>query len=101
MKFSDLLADIVSHISPADIPAALGSIAEVQAILQARLLTPRPSGQPDRLLPADEVAERLSMTKDAVYRQARKWPFTRRPAPNTLRFSERGLDEWLANPDRL
>ena len=49
----------------------------------------------DRLLGADEVAERMSVSLAWVYRQARRWPFTRRLGRKALRFSEAGFEKWL------
>lgn len=51
---------------------------------------------PDRLLDAAEVAARLGMKRKHVYNRAAAWPFTRRLGQRTLRFSERGLEQWIA-----
>jgi len=48
------------------------------------------------MLTAGEVAERLHCSKQHVYREARRWPFTRKLARRVLRFSETGLERWLA-----
>ena len=54
----------------------------------------------DRLLTAAEVAERLGLSLVAVYRQAKRWPFTRRLGRRMLRFSEAGLARWLDHRPR-
>ena len=54
-----------------------------------------PDSGSDRLLTAEEVAERLQRSADWVYRQAKYWPFTRRLTRRTVRFSEAGLTRWL------
>lgn len=89
------------------VPELLGELETLRARLELRLLTAvngvvaatadrEPENHDgDRLLSAREVAERLGMDRRAVYRRADKWPFTRRLGPNTVRFSERGLDRWL------
>jgi len=61
--------------------------------LQGQPGRPQP---PDRLLTAGEVAARLHCSKQHVYREAPRWPFTRKLAPRVLRFSEAGLERWLA-----
>ena len=57
------------------------------------------AGEPptsEQLLTVEELAQRLSVTPDYVYRNASQWPFTRRLSPKMLRFSEAGLRRWLA-----
>ena len=51
----------------------------------------------DRLLKVDEVACRLNCDPDWVYRNTDKLPFTRRLSSNQLRFSEKGLEEYIKN----
>ena len=53
----------------------------------------------ERLLTPEEVAARFDRTVDWVYRQSQKdaWKaFTRRLGRRTLRFSESGLERFLA-----
>ena len=57
--------------------------------------TPAPE-QPDRLLTVSEAATRLGVSRRYVYGHADEFPFVRRLGPKTLRFSERGLEKWLA-----
>lgn len=75
-----------------EIPAALGELRRVEAILQARLLTPE---QPDRLLPADSAATLLGVGATTLYRRADDYPFTVRHG-KSIRFSEVGIQRWLA-----
>jgi excisionase family DNA binding protein len=49
----------------------------------------------DRLLTIDQVAQRLSVSKDWVYRNGRRLTFTRKLGPKLIRFSEAGLQKWL------
>lgn len=57
---------------------------------------PSSSGPADpRLLTPEEVAERLRVEKQWVYRRAKKWPFTRRLG-RRLVIDAAGLEKWLA-----
>lgn len=84
------------------IPALIGEVETLKARLWARLQavevapapTPSTNGGPDKLLTAEEAAERLSVDKRWVYRKADSLPFTRRLGTGTLRFSSRGLERW-------
>lgn len=49
----------------------------------------------DRLLTIDEVAQRLSVSKDWVYRNLKRLPFTKKLGPKLVRFSEASLQKWL------
>lgn len=90
------------ELSAAEAAALLIELARLQAVVAARLST-NPTASPasisdsdsDRLLTAEEVAERLQRSVDWVYRQAKHWPFTRRLTRRTVRFSEAGLQRFL------
>jgi predicted DNA-binding transcriptional regulator AlpA len=58
------------------------------------------AGAEDRLLTAAEVAQVLRCSVPQVYRQARRWQFTRKLSHRVLRFSEAGLRVWLAKLSR-
>jgi excisionase family DNA binding protein len=91
-------------VAPADVPALLGAVAELEARLWVRLQTPTvapslPSrggngNGADRLLTVDETAKRLGVSRRWVYRRADELPFARRIAGGLLRFSERGLERY-------
>jgi excisionase family DNA binding protein len=55
----------------------------------------------DRLLTIDQVAQRLAVSKDWVYRNGSRLTFTRKLGPKMVRFSETGLQKWLENKGRL
>jgi len=86
----------------AEIVATQLELAALHLALQDRLRTVtaagslrEPQGARDRLLTADELAERLRTTLRYVYRNASKWPFTRRLGRKKLLFSEAGLIRFL------
>jgi excisionase family DNA binding protein len=53
-----------------------------------------------RLLTVDEVAERLGMTKDWVWAQARAGVIPYVPLGRYRRFREEAIDEWLRERER-
>ena len=101
-----LLADpeAIDMVRSDQLPGLLGEIEALKAKLWARLqasaphATPAPTraSGPDRLLTAEEVSDRLGVSKRWVYRKADGLPFTKRLSGGTLRFSERGLERWQA-----
>ena len=54
-----------------------------------------PSVGPDRLLKAEELAERLAVPLDWVYRHQRQLPFRVRVGSRLVRFSESGFQRWV------
>jgi predicted DNA-binding transcriptional regulator AlpA len=90
-------------VSPSQVPAILGQLAELQAIFLARLVSPNGShpaagpAEPDRLLTADEAAPIIGMTPRWLYRHAKQLPFARRLSRKALRFSEAGLRRYMAS----
>ena len=49
----------------------------------------------DRLLKIDEAAERLQTSKDWLYRKWKHLPFAVQLSPKQLRFSSKGIDEYI------
>lgn len=54
----------------------------------------------DRLLTIDQLAQTLSVSKDWVYRNEKRFTFTRRLGPKMIRFSETALQKWLKDTGR-
>jgi excisionase family DNA binding protein len=98
------LLDLVHHpervpdFTTTDLASVLCQLASAFAALTVRLArssaVPQCARRDDRLLTVDEVAQRLSISSHAVYRRASGLPFTVRLGRH-LRFSERGLEEYL------
>ena len=49
----------------------------------------------DRLMKPKELAERLGTSTDWVYRHWKELPFTVKLSPRQLRFSAKGLEQYL------
>ena len=82
--FADVLDQCVGDL--AEVIAANGGLPAV---------TPREPKTPDRLLRADEVAERLGTTRGWVYAHWQKLGCGRKLGRRTLRFSAAKLDRYL------
>lgn len=102
----DLIEDPsrAAQLPARDVHGLLARLTSVQATLVAHLQSiepdPTPSCVDDRLLTAEEVAERTHMSRDYIYRHARTLPFARRIG-RAIRFSEAGLNEWLSRQHLL
>jgi predicted DNA-binding transcriptional regulator AlpA len=77
-----------------ELPRLLGDLEEVRAIAMARLIAPASPHTPDMLLEVDKAAERLGVSCDYLYRNHRRFPFTRRMG-RALRFSAHGIEQYL------
>jgi predicted DNA-binding transcriptional regulator AlpA len=80
---------------------ALGEVEKLKVRLSARLSAPAGprSVENDRLVKVDEAAEALGMSKSELYKTADDYPFTLRIG-RLLRFSQRGIDTWIARRTR-
>src|SRR5262245_50867822 len=93
----DLLSDPrrIGGLTRGEAAAALIELAGLQTAIAAKL-SASPDSAPesgsevdgDRLLTADDVAQRFQRSVDWVYRNSGRWPFTRRLTRRTVRFSE-------------
>lgn len=92
-----VLAQAVDQAAPEQCPRLIGELERLKASLWLRMAAPahrQATPQPDCLLTAEEVAQRLRVTKEYVYRHARKYPFTVREG-RYVRFSQAGLTRYL------
>ena len=81
-------------------PSLLGE-ALLNAIRQAvreeiHALGHHNNGHDDRLLDTEQAAKVLSVSKEWLYRNAKKLPFTRKLGHKMLRFSHLGIQKYLA-----
>lgn len=85
---------------PEDLPRLLGDLEEVRATALARLIVPAPSTASDRLLDVNQAAERLGISRDYLYRNHHRFPFTRRIGRSLL-FSADGIEQFIGRQDSL
>jgi hypothetical protein len=95
----------VGDVPRSAVPSLMAQVAALQVALAARLasnpdlsearsVTTNPEAE--HLLTPQEAAASLGVTVTWLYRHASTLPFTRRLSRKALRFSETGLQRWLA-----
>jgi len=91
--------DAVDALPQEALPGLVAALAALQARAAARMVAPTHGrfreAVEDELLTVSEVAEQLRTTEDWLYRHANRLPFTVRVGRGQLRFSARGLSEWV------
>jgi hypothetical protein len=93
----------VARVTVHQLPALLTQLASLQTRLAAvegavaaRLLGARaPQTEPDRLLTADEAADRLGVTKDWLRRRSHL-PFVVKLSEGVVRYSTAGIARFIA-----
>ena len=99
-KLSELLEDPdrVSALPLEAVPTIRGELAKLDTLLLMRVAMAQSNGQAqpdgDRLLSAKEVAGRMGMSLDYVYKNASEFPFAVKEGRRVL-FSECGLEQYL------
>lgn len=85
-------------VPESNIPEIIGKLYESLAVAQQRLFLKvrQTTTTPDNLIGPAEAAKRLGVSKEQVYRQSAKWPFTRRMGRKLL-FSSNGIDNFIAS----
>jgi len=102
MKLVDLLNDPakLEGLSPEAIPQLRGELARLDTILLAALLSSgvgqSATSEGDRLLDVEVAAHKLGTTEDWLYRNASRLPFAIRIGKKQLRFSETGIERYIA-----
>lgn len=90
---------LAAEVELESIPELLGEMERLRAMLWARLALRinRPAPTEDRLLNSADAVSRLGISKDWVYRNASRLPFTVRVSDGLLRFSAKGIDRFIAS----
>jgi predicted DNA-binding transcriptional regulator AlpA len=101
LTLGDLVATpaLAAEVELDRIPELLGEIERLRAVLWARLTigSNRPRVTDDHLLGIREAAARLATSKDWLYRNSHRLPFTVRLSDRFLRYSAKGIDRWIAS----
>jgi predicted DNA-binding transcriptional regulator AlpA len=88
-----------NQLSPEKAREMMVRIAVAMAALSARIVEPsshsRRDAQHDRLLDVNEAAARLGISPRTLYEKSRDYAFTVKNG-GSLRFSEAGIDKWIA-----
>ncbi len=88
-------------LSQEELPRLLGELEEIRATALARLVSPKHESQmPDSLLDVDEAATRLGVSQHYLYRNHRRFSFTRRIG-RSLRFSSNGIEQYIRRTNVL
>ena len=98
----EMTLNAVRTILPEELPRLLGELEEIRATALARL-TSAPvanTSLPDSLLPVDEAAVRLGVSRHYLYRNHQHFSFTRRMG-RSLRFSSIGIDQYIRRSHSL
>lgn len=84
-----------------EIIETIGKIEAERARLLTQLIAHELDRDPeDVLLTVAEAAQILSVTTDWLYRHADTFSFTIRPGPGQVRFSRRGIQDYLRRKRR-
>jgi excisionase family DNA binding protein len=94
------LLDAVQKLSAEQMPELLGELEVVRTTALLKLSAPiNAPVQHDELLSVDDAAARLHVSRDYLYRNSSRYPFTRREGRKLL-FSSNGIDKYLAQSRR-
>lgn len=69
-------------------------LAEILRLAEVGAKVPPPAPVKDRLLNVREAAPRLGIKPATLYQKADEYPFTIHDK-RSLRFSEKGIEEWI------
>lgn len=92
------MLNVARTLAPDELPRLLGELETVRAVAWSRLTVPAaPANQQtrDELLDVDAAADRLGMSASYLYRNHRKFSFSRRLG-RSLRFSAEGIEGYIS-----
>lgn len=92
----DAVMTAARTLAPDELPRLLGELETVRAVAWSRLTVPTPANLQtrDQLLDVDAAAKRLGMSAGYLYRNHKRFSFTRRVG-RSLRFSAEGIDSYI------
>jgi predicted DNA-binding transcriptional regulator AlpA len=101
-SLTDQLDHVLAQSLSTDFPELIGIgerfTAQVRLNMMQHSVPPSPQhsrSTDDRLLTVNEASGKLGVTKDFLYRNANKFPFTVRLGTRQLRFSLHGMDRHI------
>lgn len=86
--------DAAKALAVEDVPGFLGALEEIRIVALAILMRPA-AAPPDRLLDISELADRLHVSADYIYRNKKKYAAFERTQGAKLLWSSAGLDSYL------
>jgi hypothetical protein len=86
--------DLAETLPVSELPELLGQLEQVRLTAYTRIVTPAPAPS-DRLLDVNELADRLHVSKDFIYRNKDKYKSFGRRQGNKWLWSSSGLDAFL------
>jgi predicted DNA-binding transcriptional regulator AlpA len=89
--------DAIAGLPAESLPGFVTQLGALLAAAGARLAAGARRDVPDRLLTVKQAAPVLGMSEDWLYRNADRLPFTHRTGRRAVRFSERGLKQYMAD----
>jgi predicted DNA-binding transcriptional regulator AlpA len=92
----DAVMSAARTLAPDELPRLLGDLETVRAVAWSRLTAPAPPTQRgrDELLDIEEAARRLGISASYLYRNHRRFTFSRRVG-RSLRFSAEGIESYI------
>jgi hypothetical protein len=87
---------LAENLPPEELPDFLGSLEVVRVTAFARIAAPGTVQKDDRLIDVEELADRLHIHPDYIYRHQSKYKSFAHPQGSKLLWSSNGLDEYLA-----
>jgi hypothetical protein len=84
---------------PEELPRLIGWLAEAQATAMARLLSPAPAQEPDRLIDVSEVARMICQSVDYVYDHQQH--LGGKKYGGSLRFRLSDVQKYMSHKDGL
>jgi len=78
------------------------TVAQFRAIVREEVRAELNGGRNksnDTLVDINEAAKMLCAKKDWIYHNRKRLPFVRKTGPKSLRFSVKGIQDWIAGKD--
>jgi predicted DNA-binding transcriptional regulator AlpA len=106
VKANELLRDLDSAVASAEPDQLRGLVVALAAVTNSRRgpgswKPPRarwaPAQTADRLLTAKEAAAIAAVSMQFLYEHSHQLPFAKRLGDKVVRFSEKGLRQWIEN----